>query len=538
MAELTSEQEDEAADDYAAELRRWRELRGLSKQALAKQMAYDRSYVSHIENGNLQPTEDFTRRAEQVLATQGALWSAWESLALARSRHDRLAASPVETTALRTASLVSWIADRSDWSFQEAYDFVRSFATQLEAEPPALGYARAHARSRVTRQDVADALIEFYGAGETHGRDDLRFYRPRIGGTRDLALSILTSPSWLHLVVELGTSAEHFTFTPPTETAHVPLSPVAVRAALQRLAEVETAETVLVNNPLYRLLEVKVQLDRIDASFTAVDFLTYALSGDLLEAELINVLVQPAERNNRSLAERLPLRGLYLPTVAAALDLQARTCVGGPAALLAIARRASTRNARDYVLLVQERSPRVLNVTGKLAVIPKAFHQPTAEQAAEVALSATLARELEEELLGRQDLEGLGDDSQRQADPLHWGSQTQAMSWLQERQAAGSYSVECVGFGINMVTGNYEFPCLIAIDDEEWWDRYGHQVEANWETLRIRRYSSLDTAGLAALAVDPTWSNEGLFAFLEGLRRLAATDTAGRVAAPAIEVES
>lgn len=90
---------------------------------------------------------------------------------------------------------------------------------------------------------------------------------------------------------------------------------------------------------------------------------------------------------------------------------------------------------------------------------------------------------------------------------------------------------------INIVTGNYEFPCLIIIDDEEWWDRYGRQVEANWETLRIRRYSSLDTAGLAALATDPTWSNEGLFAFLEGLRRLAVIDIAGRTAAPAVEVE-
>lgn len=90
---------------------------------------------------------------------------------------------------------------------------------------------------------------------------------------------------------------------------------------------------------------------------------------------------------------------------------------------------------------------------------------------------------------------------------------------------------------INIVTGDYEFPCLIIIDDEEWWDRYGHQVEANWETLRIRRYSSLDTAGLAALATDPTWSNEGLFAFLEGLRRLAVIDIAGRTAAPAVEVE-
>jgi hypothetical protein len=37
---------------------------------------------------------------------------------------------------------------------------------------------------------------------------------------------------------------------------------------------------------------------------------------------------------------------------------------------------------------------------------------------------------------------------------------------------------------------------------------------------------------------DPQWSNEGLFAFSEGLRRLAELDTTQRVAAPFIDVEA
>jgi hypothetical protein len=41
-------------------------------------------------------------------------------------------------------------------------------------------------------------------------------------------------------------------------------------------------------------------------------------------------------------------------------------------------------------------------------------------------------------------------------------------SRLVERRRTDAYRVECVGFGINMVTGNYEFPCPIVIDDEEW----------------------------------------------------------------------
>lgn len=415
---------------------------------------------------------------------------------------------------------------------------MRDMADQLGTQPQAVRHARAYKRARVSRQAVADALIDFYDSGEALEGAEPSFYRGHLGlGGPHLDLSILTAPKWLDAAVELGTPAESFEFVPPPQTDHTQLSPLAIHAALQRLAEVETTETVLVNNPLYRLLDVEMQPGYIAATLTSTDFLTYALTADLLEAELVQALAEPQRPRAHALAERLPLRRLYLPTTTAALELRARNCVGGPAALLAIARAATAHHGRDYVLVVQERSPRVLNVTGKLAVIPKAFHQPLVEQAGEVALSMTLQRELEEELLGRQDLEDLSPDAQRRADPLHVSSQSEAMRWLYDRRNTPIYRVECVGFGLNMVTGNYEFPSLIVIEDEEWWDRYGHEVEANWETMRTRRYSSLDRRGLVALATDPTWSNEGLFAFLEGLKRLSRSDVDGRVAAPLFEVE-
>jgi hypothetical protein len=112
------------------------------------------------------------------------------------------------------------------------------------------------------------------------------------------------------------------------------------------------------------------------------------------------------------------------------------------------------------------------------------------------------------------------------------------MTWLIDHRDVGALRMECTAFGINLLTGNYEFACLTVIDDDQWWTRFGHMVEANWETMRVHRYSSLDTDGLAALAADPRWSNEGLFAFLEGLRRLTELDHGGRVAAPTIHVET
>jgi hypothetical protein len=135
-----------------------------------------------------------------------------------------------------------------------------------------------------------------------------------------------------------------------------------------------------------------------------------------------------------------------------------------------------------------------------------------------VNISTTVERELEEELLGRPDLEQLSDAYARRAAPMHPAAAPPAMHWLQEHPDA--WQMECTGFGINMVTGTYEFACLVAVHDPTWWTNYGHMLEANWEAKRLRRYSSLDGAGIEQLVSDPTWSNEGLFGFIEGLRRL------------------
>jgi hypothetical protein len=309
------------------------------------------------------------------------------------------------------------------------------------------------------------------------------------------------------------------------------------------LADVEVTGTVLVNSPLYRLLDVDLGQHRLEAVVTLADFAAYALTMDMLETELVNALATTMPGRVSSVepevATRLPLRDIYLPTVASALALDERLCVGGPVALLAAARGGTSRgqDRSDYVLLIQERSPRVLNATGRLAVVPKAFHEPTVEAAGQEArLSASLERELEEELLGRQDLEGLVEGSHRQADPFHTDRLSEPMRWLLDRRHTDAYRVECVGFGINMVSGNFEFPCLILIDDEEWWARYAGQVNANWELEQIRRFSSRDTAGLQGLITDPRWSNEGLFAFLEGLRRLATLGSVSRLALPTIEM--
>jgi hypothetical protein len=222
-----------------------------------------------------------------------------------------------------------------------------------------------------------------------------------------------------------------------------------------------------------------------------------------------------------------------LPDLASVLNLRGRLCAGGVVALCAIARPASRlRGPADYVLLVQERSASVLNAARRLAVIPKGFHQPMTDVRADAQLGATLRREMKEELFGRTDIDNTITGDRRAADPMHPSRLSEPMRWLDKH--ADRCRMECTGFGINLMSGNYEFGALVVIDDDEFWIRYGGMIEANWESAGLRQFSSLDRDLLTDLAHDDAWSNEGLFAYLEGLNRLGQLDTT-RTDTPTVE---
>ncbi|GAB7105288.1 hypothetical protein JCM4814A_36020 [Streptomyces phaeofaciens JCM 4814] len=77
---------DQAAEDFAATVAHWREVRSLPKRALALRMGFDPSYVSHIESGRHKPTEDFARRAEETLGACKAIWKCWLDYEAAKAR--------------------------------------------------------------------------------------------------------------------------------------------------------------------------------------------------------------------------------------------------------------------------------------------------------------------------------------------------------------------------------------------------------------------------------------------------------------------
>ena len=178
----------------------------------------------------------------------------------------------------------------------------------------------------------------------------------------------------------------------------------------------------------------------------------------------------------------------------------------------------------------------MLNAARRLAVIPKSFHGPLVDFAEDAPVYRSIEREMEEELFGREDVDSVLGDS-RQADPMHRSRLSEPMGWLADHLDDGSWRMECTGFGFNLLTGNYEFASLIVVHDDSWWTSHGGHIEANWESTGLRRYSTLDRDALTALVLDPAWSNEGLFALLQGLRRLAEIG-GDRTDLPAIDWEN
>jgi hypothetical protein len=388
---------------------------------------------------------------------------------------------------------------------------------------------RALRRGRVSQRQVADALSTYY----EDGFDEHWMYRTSYDSDTDAVASILCRSSWLDLGIGLVPDRDRLTLTSTADDAESTMESGSAERVRHHLVEIVASGRRVVDAPLYRLLSIDLDCGRIDGAVGMTTFMDYALTIDSLEGELLDAIAagQPTTPG------ALPLRDHYLPDIAAVLDFQGRLCAGGALALCAIARPASRsrRGQADYLLLIQERAGNVLNAAGRLAVIPKSFHQPLVNYQDDAQLSATLLREMEEELFGRDDVDSTT-GGQRNADPMHQSRLSEPMRWLLDTSRGERLRVECTGFGLNLVSGNFEFANLIVIDDPDFWVRFGGHIQANWESDGIRQYSSMSRSLLTNLIRDQSWSNEGLFALLQGLRRLREIG-GDRVDIPIIERE-
>lgn len=424
----------------------------------------------------------------------------------------RLSADPNITAAL------DWLDHHAGWDPGTARHDVATRVARVDVHQL---QDRGTRRGQVDQRRIAEVLSAYYR--------DKRGEHGQYSAAGSLT-SILTHPTWLDLDCTLMPPSDWLTVTNTTADLDVSLTNEIAGRAAQRLAETLALNIRMVDGPLYRLVGIQPTKGAITGTAEVTRFVRYALTMDLLEGELVDAIATGAPASPGS----LPLRDTYLPDVASMLDLPSRLCAGGTLALCAIARPADPfRGPADYVLLVQERSGHVVNAARRLAVIPKGFHEPMTDYRADAHLGATLCREMEEELFGRDDIDNTT-GQQLRADPMHPSRLSEPMRWLMNNP--DQLRMECTGFGLNLVSGNFEFPSLIVIDDEDFYTRFGGQIEANWEATSLRQYSSRDRDLLSELAADETWSNEGLFALLQGLRRLSEVG-GDRVNAPTIEWE-
>ncbi|WP_253887842.1 helix-turn-helix domain-containing protein [Actinokineospora diospyrosa] len=477
----------------------------LSQEAFAAHLGISpRTVAAWHQKPTVKPQSEMQQLLDRALAQAAPDAQARFADLTSPPTSDRLQLDPNIVAAL------DWVDAQAGWTPGTARTRVAARAAQLD---PHQLQDRGHHRARISQRDIADALTAYYGPTP--------LYRAHFGHQL-LTTSIVTRPDWLDIAVPLIASNDRIRATATSSHA----ADLDADAAINRLAETLTLETRLVNAPLYRLTSIDVGLQRIEGTAGIASFVEYALTLDLLEAELIDAITAGSTA--------LPLRDRYLPNLPAVLDVGSRLCAGGALALTAIARPADPfRGPADYLLLIQERSGHVVNAARRLAVIPKGFHQPVTDIRADAQVGATLRREMEEELFGRADIDStIGD--QRSADPMHPSRLSEPLRWLLAHP--GRLRMECTGFGLNLVSGNYEFASLIVIQDEDFWPQFGGMVEANWESTSLRRYSTQDPDIIGDLLGDVAWSNEGLFAMLQGLRRLVELDPT-RVALPPLDWE-
>ena len=217
-----------------------------------------------------------------------------------------------------------------------------------------------------------------------HARVARRLYSARCDGVRRVT-SVVTKIQWLDLGIALGQGEDRMAFSAdvPTASGQCGLDRSAGDSAVTRLAETLAVGTRLVNAPLYRLLYAEVSSSHgFTGELGITSFVEYALTLDLAENELVDAI----SRGRPTSPGTLPLRDRFLPDLAALTDLKRRICVGGPVTLTAIARsdRRWGGTLSDYVLLVQERSGRVLKA-------PLAAAKQTVEAAPSTIASTEMA---------------------------------------------------------------------------------------------------------------------------------------------------
>jgi hypothetical protein len=308
-----------------------------------------------------------------------------------------------------------------------------------------------------------------------------------------------------------------------------PRAEVSIEETVRLLALMQEEGMTLWDSQVYRLLELSVNPSQMKARFALDGFLHYRFTDGLLLDELVNRLLDEDLNFEQVVvnSERLlPQRRRILPNGRSFVDFPARMCTGGPVVVFAMAR---PKPDSDYIIPIQRRSKAVADSQGMLSVIPQAYHQHMVDETNEISLSSSVYREIFEELFE-------GEEAEKNSKHLKhdwYMYESEPMNWLRKHREAYTFQLVCSG--INLHVGSYELGVLCAIHEPIFWTKYGSKTKANYEANpKLEGVSSLETPRLRELCRSSEWASEGLFAFVECIKRLEALDPK-RARAPRLE---
>jgi hypothetical protein len=399
---------------------------------------------------------------------------------------------------------------------------------KLELDTAAANARRA-AGERIARTGLLKTVAEYYrqrGLGAAGGTE----YAFLLGNRR-IGSAIAVKPEWVGCDIPITRNSEMARFIQiPQPKAYFPKDEI-----LDLLYTIELMQLRLWPAAIYRLVDVSLGLDRLETSFAEDEFIRYRFSEGLVIDELVKALMtvhfDPALVLT-STQKLLRIREKVLPDGQALFNFRNRICAGGITMVFAVAR---PQPHNDFAVVVQRRSGIVADGQGMLSIIPRAFHQPMVDVELEIAPSFTGFREIFEELFG-------GDEAEAHVRRIRhdWFLGEEPMRWFVDYPDRYDFFFTC--FGIDMVSGNYQFGTLLVIRDETYWDTYGRALQANWEGAEregVRKgtwfQSTRAMGSMHRLLEQPDWTGEGLVGFVEGLRLLRAKYPE-RVRLPAIEV--
>lgn len=388
--------------------------------------------------------------------------------------------------------------------------------------------------SRLSDGRVTKLLADYYSS-DILGQGGLSLYSFLVDGYK-VETHVATKPKWLQIDVPLSTphdvsTSENFQLI-KMDVVNKHVDNIDLVASL--LASVIAKGQKSWNAPIYRLGNIAIKSGHVDAVFAAVKYYDYRFTVGLLVDELIEALTVENFDPIMILANKskfFPLREQLLASGSQLINLNDRICAGGTPVCLAIARPAPYK---DFAIPIQRRSGLVFDAPRMVSVVPKAFHSHVIDESAEINLSSTIFRELFEELFKGEEMEKLENTNHLTHD--WYFEKMESMRYFLDHN--GTYNVECTCFGFNLVQGNYEFGSLLAIRDEYYWNNYKSSMEKMWEYSNIERFvSSRNPAEISDAILNLPWTGEGLFSFVEGLRRLEKIDPS-RVNLPKIEITS